>query len=103
MLDIIDLAKTLPGGRALFSGLSLTLAAGEYVAIMGESGVGKSTLLNLIAGLDPADAGEIRISGQRMSGLADEAAARRGSSRPSSSSGTRTFCASVRCGSTWKA
>ena len=60
MLDIIDLAKTLPGGRALFSGLSLTLAAGEYVAIMGESGVGKSTLLNLIAGLDPADAGEIR-------------------------------------------
>ncbi|MBK7814626.1 MAG: ABC transporter ATP-binding protein [Rhodocyclaceae bacterium] len=76
MLDIIDLAKTLPGGRALFSGLSLTLAAGEYVAIMGESGVGKSTLLNLIAGLEPADAGEIRISGQRMSGLADEQAAR---------------------------
>ncbi len=76
MLDIIDLAKTLPGGRALFSRLSLTLAAGEYVAIMGESGVGKSTLLNLIAGLEPADAGEIRIGGQRMSGLADDAAAR---------------------------
>lgn len=76
MLDIIDIAKTLPGGRSLFAGLSLSLAAGEYVAIMGESGVGKSTLLNLIAGLEPLDAGEIRIDGQRISGLADEPASR---------------------------
>ena len=76
MLDITNITRTLPGGRTLFAGLSLSLAAGEYVAIMGESGVGKSTLLNLIAGLEPLDAGEIRVGGQPMSGLADEPAAR---------------------------
>jgi putative ABC transport system ATP-binding protein len=76
MLEVLAIAKTLPGGRPLFAGLSLGLRAGEYVAIMGESGVGKSTLLNLIAGLEAPDAGEIRIAGQRMSGLPDRQAAR---------------------------
>lgn len=76
MLDIRALAKTPPGGHALFDDLSLHLAAGEYVAIMGESGVGKSTLLNLIAGLDTPDRGTITIAGQRISGLPDAAAAR---------------------------
>jgi putative ABC transport system ATP-binding protein len=51
-LKIVDLAKSVPGGRLLFSNLALDMAPGEIVAIMGESGVGKSTLLNLIAGLD---------------------------------------------------
>jgi putative ABC transport system ATP-binding protein len=54
--------------------LSLEVAAGEIVAIMGESGVGKSTLLNLIAGLDVADAGEIEIAGAGLRGLDDDAA-----------------------------
>jgi putative ABC transport system ATP-binding protein len=46
------------------------------VAVMGESGVGKSTLLNLIAGLERADSGEIEVDGVRLSGLADDALTR---------------------------
>jgi putative ABC transport system ATP-binding protein len=56
--------------------LSYILDAGEYVAIMGESGVGKSTLLNLIAGLDAPDSGEILIDDIPMSSLDDEVATR---------------------------
>lgn len=58
----------------MLADLSYTLNAGEYVAIMGESGVGKSTLLNLIAGLDTPDSGEIRINGVAISSLDDDAA-----------------------------
>ena len=60
----------------MLADLSYILNAGEYVAIMGESGVGKSTLLNLIAGLDAPDSGEILIDGIAMSSLDDDAATR---------------------------
>lgn len=73
ILVVSGLAKSVPGGRTLFSGLSLTIGPGEIVAIMGESGVGKSTLLNLVAGLDTADAGQIAIAGTDLSGLDDDA------------------------------
>jgi len=56
----------------LFEGLHLALGAGELVAIMGESGVGKSTLLNLVAGLDVADAGTIAIDGQPLDALDED-------------------------------
>ncbi|MBU6165922.1 MAG: ABC transporter ATP-binding protein [Alphaproteobacteria bacterium] len=59
--------------RQLFSGVDLDVAAGDVVAITGESGVGKSTLLNILAGLDQPDAGHVAISGQPLAGL-DEAA-----------------------------
>lgn len=72
LLDVTGLAKSVPGGRTLFAGLDLRLDAGGLIAILGESGVGKSTLLNVLAGLDRADAGEIAIAGERLSGL-DEA------------------------------
>jgi putative ABC transport system ATP-binding protein len=62
------------GSRVVLSHLDFTLAPGEYIAVMGESGVGKSTLLNLIAGLDRADSGELLIDGVAMSGLDDDAA-----------------------------
>jgi putative ABC transport system ATP-binding protein len=62
-----------PDGPAVIDGLDFALAAGEYVAIMGESGVGKSTLLNLIAGLDRADGGRIRLDGEELTGLDDDA------------------------------
>ncbi|MBI1405461.1 MAG: ATP-binding cassette domain-containing protein [Caulobacter sp.] len=72
MLALHGLTKSLPGGRVLFSGLNLTIAPGEFVAVMGESGVGKSTLLNVIAGLDTADSGEVLIAGTALSGLDDD-------------------------------
>lgn len=72
-LAVIALKKSVPGGRQLFADLDLTVSPGEVVAIMGESGVGKSTLLNLIAGLDTADAGEIAIGGVSLAGLDDDA------------------------------
>lgn len=76
MLEVSRLTKAHPGGNPLFAELSFSLAAGEYVAIMGESGVGKSTLLNLIAGLEAPDSGTVTVAGQRISGLPDEAASR---------------------------
>jgi putative ABC transport system ATP-binding protein len=73
VLAVTALTKSVPGGRILFAGLDLTISPGEVVAVMGESGVGKSTLLNLIAGLDVADGGEIAIAGVPLRGLDDEA------------------------------
>lgn len=57
--------------RAVLNGVSLELAPGEYVAIMGESGVGKSTLLNIIAGLETPDAGAVMFNGVDLASLAD--------------------------------
>jgi putative ABC transport system ATP-binding protein len=76
ILSITGLAKSVPGGRQLFAGLDLAVAPGEIVAILGESGVGKSTFLNLVAGLDSADAGRIAIAGEPLGGLDDDARTR---------------------------
>jgi putative ABC transport system ATP-binding protein len=76
LLSIRALRKTVPGGRVLFDGLALSLARGEFAAIMGESGAGKSTLLNLVAGLDRADAGSIALDGVALEGLDDESRTR---------------------------
>jgi len=61
------------GARTVLNGVSLELAAGEYVAILGESGIGKSTLLNVIAGLEPVDAGEVSFEGQDLTAMDDDA------------------------------
>ena len=60
------------GERAVLSNVELSLQPGEYVAIMGESGVGKSTLLNVIAGLDTFDSGSLLIDGIALNTLDDE-------------------------------
>lgn len=72
-LDCHQLTKAY-GQRTVLRPLDLQLAAGEYVAIMGESGVGKSTLLNMIAGLDAPDSGSLVIAGKRLDAMHDEAA-----------------------------
>jgi len=74
MLELRNITKGYTGGRKVLADLNYTLNAGEYVAVMGESGVGKSTLLNLIAGLDTPDSGEIVINGVAISSLDDDAA-----------------------------
>ncbi len=76
LLVLHGLAKTVPGPRTLFAGLDLAVGAGELVAVMGESGVGKSTLLNLVAGLDVADAGSVRIDGTAIEPLDEDARTR---------------------------
>ncbi len=72
-LDCRGLRKTY-GTRTVLQHLDLQLHAGEYVAIMGESGVGKSTFLNLVAGLDHADQGKLLIDGIPAHTLTDEVA-----------------------------
>jgi sulfonate transport system ATP-binding protein len=53
------------GENSVLRDLDLAIAPGEFVSVVGQSGCGKSTLLRLIAGLDAADSGEVRIDGQR--------------------------------------
>ena len=64
------------GPVPVFQGVDLDLAAGEFVALTGESGVGKSTLLNCIAGLDRVDAGEVWRAGQPVQALDEPGQAR---------------------------
>jgi len=68
LLDVAALAKRY-GETTIFSGVDLRVARGEFVAILGESGVGKSTLLNCIAGLDDVAAGRVRIDGTEITTL----------------------------------
>lgn len=76
MLELVKINKGYAEGRRVLSNLSYTLGTGEYVAVMGDSGVGKSTLLNLIAGLDAPDSGEILLDDIAISSLDDDAATR---------------------------
>jgi putative ABC transport system ATP-binding protein len=59
-------------GPAVLEGLHLQLARGEYLAVMGESGVGKSTLLNLLAGLDRPDSGRVMLGDTDITRLSDD-------------------------------
>jgi len=75
MLDVRNLTKSYggPSGRRILDGLQLQVRPGEYVAIVGESGVGKSTLLNLVAGLDRPDEGQILLEDTDLARLDENA------------------------------
>ncbi len=78
--DIHKTFQTADGPFAVLRGVSLTLAAGDTLALTGESGSGKSTLLHLIGGLDVPDQGQIMLDGVDIAALDDtgRAALRRG-------------------------
>src|SRR5437870_245187 len=75
MISVRDVHKVFRQGGAevpALAGVSLDIAAGEFVSIMGPSGSGKSTLLHLMGGLDVPTAGEILIDGSALSRMTDD-------------------------------
>lgn len=83
LLQATALTKTVsaPGGElCLLDGANLSVARGEVVAIVGPSGAGKSTLLGLLAGLDAASSGDVRLFGESLAGMDEDqrAKSRRG-------------------------
>ena len=74
MLRLTAVTKRF-GARIVLNAVSLEVAAGEYVAIVGDSGIGKSTLLNVVAGLETIDSGAVFFEGREITGLQDEALA----------------------------
>lgn len=80
LLDVRDVTKRF-GGLVANQNMSLTVRAGEVMALIGPNGAGKSTLFNCISGVNPATEGEIRFQGDRVDRLASRSIARRGMSR----------------------
>ena len=79
ILEAHDLTKAYPLGQTIVEalrGVSLSVQAGEFVALMGPSGSGKSTLLQVLGGLDQPTSGEVVLEGQRISQLSDDEATR---------------------------
>ncbi len=69
---VVDALTKTYGDVAVFRNVSLEVAAGEFVAIIGESGVGKSTLLNCMAGLDDWNQGRVLLDGVDIGALGDQ-------------------------------
>lgn len=63
-IELTDVAYALPGGWTLFEGVGFRVPEGEHAALVGANGIGKSTLLRLIAGLEPPAAGFVRVDGR---------------------------------------
>ena len=80
MLELKGLYKTFNAGtvneKRAINGVDLTLADGDFVTIIGGNGAGKSTVLNLISGVYPADAGTIRLNGKDITNLSEHRRAR---------------------------
>jgi len=79
LIEVSGLVKAYPtpaGPLTVLQDLDLTVESGEMVAIVGASGVGKSTLLHVLGGLDPFDAGSVRVGDADIGKLDDEARVR---------------------------
>ena len=74
MIELAGVRKSFGSGPrgVVLDGLDLVVPRGEFLAVRGESGIGKSTLLNLIAGLDRPDAGRVVVDGVALDGLDDD-------------------------------
>ncbi len=75
-IQLENLSKSYQEGthvRVVLRDANATFAKGEFVAILGRSGTGKSTLLNLISGIDRADSGAIWLDGQNLTALDEQA------------------------------
>jgi len=79
LIDLQDVRLTLGEGDVrteILKGVSLKLEPGESVAVLGPSGSGKSSLMAVVAGLERADAGSVRLAGREIGGLNEDALAR---------------------------
>jgi len=79
LIDLNDIRLTLGEGDVrteILKGVSLRLEPGESLAVLGPSGSGKSSLMAVVAGLERADSGSVRLAGQDISGLNEDALAR---------------------------
>jgi putative ABC transport system ATP-binding protein len=79
MVELSALSKRFIKGKetiTIFDRLDLSIARGDFIAVMGPSGSGKTTLLNMLGGIDRPDGGEIRIAGERIDQLSEGGLAR---------------------------
>ncbi|MCX2184126.1 ABC transporter ATP-binding protein [Streptomyces sp. SKN60] len=76
LVDVHDVSRTYDADRAVLSELTLQVGKGDAVAVLGPSGSGKSSLLNLIAGLDRPNTGTVAVDGLRVDAMSETASAR---------------------------
>ena len=71
MIELTEVTKVYPGGVHALAGVSLTIGAGELVAVVGPSGSGKSTMLHMLGTLDRPSSGRVAVDGYDVSRLSD--------------------------------
>ena len=69
LLELKNIKKSFSPGEAVLDDISLTVARGEFVTLLGSSGCGKTTTLRIIAGLEQAESGSVWINGQNVTEL----------------------------------